>query len=184
MIQKVISKFYQKLSKRERVILFTTSGLLFLLFVDNFIVGPVLGRLSQLDRQIRDQETSIKTSLKVLVQKDRILAENSELTTQAPSFGTPEEEMTTLLKDIEAIANASKVSLVFVKPGNIDTKNNIKKYYATLECEGEMPEIVGFFHAIEGSSKLLKIERYLINPKNRESSIAHASLTISKTDFV
>jgi hypothetical protein len=143
-----------------------------------------MDKLAQLDQQIRDQETSIKTSLKVLVQKDRILSENGELTTHAPSFATPEEEMTTLLKDIESLANVSKVSLVFVKPGNIDTKNNIKRYYATLECEAEMPEIVGFFHAIEGSSKLLKIERYLINPKNRESSIAHASLSISKTEFV
>ncbi len=184
MIQKIFGKFYQKLSRRERVIFFGTLIFLFLLFVDRFIVSPVMDKLSQLDRQIHDQETSIKTSLKVLVQKDRILAENSELATHAPSFGTPEEEMTTLLKDIESIANTSKVSLVFVKPGNIEAKNNIKRYYATLECESEMPDMVTFFHSVEGSSKLLKIERYLINPKNKESSIAHASLTISKTDFI
>ena len=44
-----------------------------------------------------------------------------------------------------------------------------------------MDKMAGFFHTIESSTKLIKIEKYQIQPKSKQSSIARGTLTIYKT---
>ena len=45
----------------------------------------------------------------------------------------------------------------------------------------QMPEVASFFHHLESSNELLRVEKYDIQPKNKESSIARCSMTVSKT---
>jgi hypothetical protein len=176
-----LSEKYHKLSKREKAILYGTAIIIGLLFVDRFVVAPTHGKLASIDRAIQDEETAIKKSLHVLVQKNRIASDSREFMAYSVEGKSPEEEMTTLLQEIESLADKASVSLVYVKPANVETDRDVTKCMATLECESQMEQIAGFFHSIESSTKLLRIEKFEIQPKNRESSIARCSLTVSKT---
>ncbi len=179
---KKLPAIYQKLSKRERLILYGTAAILVGLFVDRLIVQSVVERLGGLSRQIQDEEIAIKRSLSVLVRKPKILEESKAFMAFSVEAQDPEAEMTGLLREIEAIADRSSVSLLYVKPGSAPEKTaGTRKYLATLECESQMEQVAVFFHAIESSTKLLKIEKFDIQPKSRESSIARCSATISKT---
>ena len=172
---------YQKLSKREKLILCIVCMVLGLLAADRLIIGPVFQKLVMLDRQIRDEEALIKKSLHILLKKQQIAAESGQLVVFSVNSENPEQEMTTLLKEVENIAGQSSVSLLYVKPGNASELGGVKKYFATTECEAQMAEIASFFHNIENSTKLLQIEKYSIQPKSKESSIAKCSVTISRT---
>lgn len=176
-----LSEKYRKLSRREKTILYGTTAALLFLFVDRLVVAPIHEKLSSVDRAIRDEETAIKKSLHVLVQKNRIAAENREFMAYSVDGKNPEEEMTSLLKEMESLADRASVSLIYVKPANVESDRGITKHMATLECESQMEQIAGFFHSIESSTKLLKIEKFEIQPKNRESSLARCSMTVSKT---
>jgi hypothetical protein len=44
-----------------------------------------------------------------------------------------------------------------------------------------MEQVPTFFQGIESSTKLLKIEKYQIQPKTKDSSIARCAVTIYKT---
>lgn len=180
MINKII-KLYQKLSKRERLILHVVFIVAGLLAMDRLVIGPVFQKMMALDRQIRDEETSIKKSLHVLLRKQQIASESKQFVVFSVDSKNPEQEMTALLKEIENIANRSSVNLLYEKPGNTKEDGKVRKYFATLECEAQMEEIASFFHNIENSTKLLQIEKYSIQPKSKESSIAHCSATISRT---
>ena len=183
-MKKKILDLYAKLSKRERSVFFGTVLVLTALFADRLVVEPIHTSLVRLDTKIRDEETAVKKSLHVLLQKDRITAEGKELAPYSVEARNPEEEMTGLLKEIEGIADRSTVSLLYVKPAASKEAEGTKKYFATLECESEMQQIASFFHSLESSPKLLKIERYEIQPKNKDSSIARCAMTVSKTVLV
>ena len=176
-----LSDFYLKLSKTERKVMWLAAFLVGLCFTDRVIVLPVVTTLSNLNVNIREQESAIKKSMNVLLHKDGIIAESHEYMSYSVEAKNPEEEMVGLLKEVEATAEKSGVSLMYVKPASTKDEKGIKKYYCTLECEAPMEQVATFFHDIESSTKLLKIEKYQIQPKSKESSTARCTITIYKT---
>ena len=178
---KAITKFYAKLSKGERRTLVVTVLVLSLLFTDRVIVTPLTTTLASLNQSVREQENSIKKSMNVLLYKDGITAESREYMAYSVEAKSPEEEMVGLLREVEAVTERSGVNLIFVKPGAVKEEKEIKKYYANLECEGPMEQVATFFHDIESSSQLVKIEKYQIQPKSKESSIARCTVSVYKT---
>ena len=175
------TEFYAKLSAAEKRIFWVTVLFVGFVFVDRVIVLPVSTMLTTLNVNLREQESSIKKSMNVLLHKEGIIAESREYAAYSVEAKNPEEEMVALLKEVEAQAERSGANLLYVKPANVKDEKGIKRYYCTLECEAPMEQVATFFHAIESSTKLLKIEKYQIQPKSKESSTARCAVTIYKT---
>ena len=173
--------FYAKLKKGERRILFITLFILGALFVDRVIVLPITMNLNGLSSSIQDQESAIKKSLNVLTHKETIIEESREYSQYSLEAKNPEEEMVSLLKEVESVAERSGVNLIYVKPGTVKDEKGVKKYYSNIEFESPMEQAATFFHGVESSNKLLKIERYTIIPKSKDSSIARCTISIYKT---
>ena len=176
-----LTKFYAKLSKNEKRVLFAAAVVVGFVFVDRVIVLPVATTLSDLNHNIHEQETSIKKSMRMLLHKDSIISESREYMAYSVEAKNAEEEMVALLKEVESVAEKSGVALIYVKPGTVKEESGIKKYYANLECEAPMEQVATFFHDIESSNQLIKIEKYQIQPKSKESSTARCTITIYKT---
>ena len=117
----------------------------------------------------------------MLLHKETIIEESQKYAAYFAASKKSEEEMVDLLKEVEAVANKSGVNLIYVKPGTAKEEKRVKKYYAILECEASMDQVATFFHDIEGSTKLLKIEKFQIQPKSKDSSVARCSVTAYKT---
>jgi hypothetical protein len=176
-----LASFYAKLSKKEKSILFVALLLIGIAFVDRVIVLPIVTSLSALSQNVKDQESAIKKSMSVLLHKDSIIEENRVYAEYSLEAKNPEEEMVGLLKEVEVVAKKTGVNLLYVKPGAVTEESKTKKYYANLECEASMDLAATFFHGIESSTKLLKIEKYQIVPKSKDSSIARCTVTVYKT---
>lgn len=179
---KRLAAAYAKLSRRERAVFYATAAVLALLFGDRLVLGPVVDRTLALEREIQEREASIRKSMHVVRRKAEILADGKKLVDYAADASeNPEKLMTGLLKELETIANRSTVSLIYVRPGTTVTEQGMTRLLANLECEAEMPEVAMFFHHIESSNKLLRIEKYEIQPKSKETSVARCVMTVSKT---
>ena len=178
---KKLLEFYKKLKPREKKIFFATATVIGFLLGDRLIVHPAVQAMGEMDRSIRGEESAIRKSVYVLNKKMRIQAESKELSIYASEVRDPEEEMTALLKTLESMTNQAGVNLVYVKPGTVKESPGMKKFYATLECESEMEQVSTLFHGIESSPKLLKIEKYEIEPKGKDSSLARCAMAVSKT---
>ena len=175
------AELYAKLSANEKKIFWVTAALVGFVFVDRVIVLPVSTMLMDLNTSLSEQEASIKKSLNVLLHKEGIIAESREYASYSVEAKNPEEEMVGLLKEVESLAERSSVSLIFVKPANVKDEKGVKRYYCTLEFEAPMEQVATFFHAVESSTKLLKVEKYQIQPKGKESSTARCAVAIYKT---
>lgn len=178
---KAVTRFYAKLKKGERRVLAVTLLILGAAFVDRVIVMPISTTLTGLSQSVREQETAIKKSMNVLLHKETISAESKEYMSYSVEAKNAEEEMVGLLREVESVAQRSGVSVVYVKPGTVKEEKGIKKYYANLECEAPMEQVATFFHDIESSNQLIKVEKYQIQPKSKDSSIARTTVSIYKT---
>jgi hypothetical protein len=173
--------FLARLSKKDKVIFYVTVTLVSLTLLDRLIVSPVFSKIKSLNKQIQDKETSIKVNLRILAQKDRILAESAKYGSfLGDSKNNADDQVTSVLRDIENLANKSSVYLVDMKPGSIKEFGASKKILINLNCEAQMEQLVDFMYNIENSDSLLSIEKYQLAPKSKDSSVAKCSLAVYK----
>lgn len=173
--------FFSRLSKREKVVFYATSFVVGILLADRLILQPIVHTLHSSHRELEDLESSIKKSMKLLSQKDRILKEVKEYASYSVQAKSAEEEMVGLLKFIEDLANESNVNLVYAKPAGEKEEGKIKKFLVNMECETQMQGLMNFFYKVEDSKQLLRIEKYTIQPSSPGSSVVKSAITISKT---
>lgn len=178
---KKITAIYVKLSRREKFMFFGALGAMMVLFTQYFVLQPALEKVLAISSKIGVQEVTIKKSFQILLRKEQIQKEGKQFEGFSVEGRSQEEEMTSLLKDIESLADRSSVTLMFVRPGTIKEEVGVVKYTASLECEAEMPSVANFFHSIENSKKLLQVDKYDIQPKSKDSTVTRCAMTVSKT---
>lgn len=170
-----------RLNKREKAILYVAVTFILFLLLFNFIIYPIYSKIHSLGSQIREREKSINTNLRIISQKDKIVNERRRYASFLRRPASDEEGMTSLLKQVEALANKSSLYVVDMKPGGIkEDKDKTKRYIVNLTGEGQMEQIVEFIYNVENADELLMVEKYQINPKTRESSVAECAIVISK----
>lgn len=172
--------FFTRLSKREKIIFYCTSFVVVTMVTDQLVIRPIARTFHSLNQQGRDLEMSIKKSVRLLAQKERMMKEAEEYAAYSAESKSPEGEAGAFLKHIEELANQSSVNLLYAKPASTQEKEAVKKYYVTLECEGQVEQLVNFFYQIENSKLLLRIEKYALQPTAKESSVIKCAVTISK----
>ncbi|MFH0738725.1 MAG: hypothetical protein V2A59_02560 [Candidatus Omnitrophota bacterium] len=177
---KALYSILTRLSKREKIILYGAALFMFLVLLDRMIIYPVFHRLESLDEEIKQKEYTVRKNIHILAQKDKILSESAKYAPFLSSLKSEEEEISSLLKEVETQANKASVYLVDLKPAGSKDIGTSKKYLVNLNCEAQMEQVISFMYNIENSNKLLIIEKYQITPKSRDSSVAKCSLTISK----
>jgi Tfp pilus assembly protein PilO len=169
-----------RLSKREKFIFYCALLIVSITLLDRLIIYPIFSKLNLLNKEIKEKEAGIRKNLHILAHKDRILAESTKYSSFLSSLKSEEEEMTSILKEIESLADKTSIYLIDMKPGGLKDMGTSKKYLVNLNCEAQMEQLVNFIYSIESSNKLLTVDKYQISPKSRESSIARCRITISK----
>jgi hypothetical protein len=172
-LQGILTRF----SPREKFIFYGAVTLVSLVLTDRLIISPIYSKIKSLDTQIEEKDAAIRKNMRVLSLKDRIITESQKYASFMGSAKSEEEEVTTLLKEVERLSNGSSIYLIDMKPAGVKGSG---RYSVNLSCEAQMEQLVDFMYAVESSDKLLLIEKYQISPKSKESSVAKCSMTITK----
>lgn len=175
-----IYAFLAHLSKRDKMRFYLAGAFVLAALFDRLIVAPITSKMQSLDKQIAEKAAAIKVDLRILGEKERIELESTKYKSFFTKEGSAEEEMSSLMKEVETLANKSAVYLLDMKPGTVKQSATAKEYTVTLNCEGELKRLIEFMYAIETSKKLLKTEKMQISVKSRESDTLKCSLLISK----
>jgi Tfp pilus assembly protein PilO len=179
-VPQVLRNFFLRLSKREKIIFCVAIGVASLLFLDRLAISPVFDKMAALNEKIRDKRASIKRTLRILAQKQRIEGQKARFPSYSFGIGSQEEGLTALLREIENLANKTSVYLIDVKPTGSRKEEFAQKYLVSIKCEAQMEQLIYFIYNIEKSDRLLTIEKYRINPKTEESSIANCSMVVAQ----
>lgn len=177
---KIFYKFFARLSKREKFVFYCAVFFVGATLIDGLIISPISYKLSSYDQEIQEKKAGIRRSLYLLTHKDKIDNEIARYSSYLASDMTEQEEMTSILKIIENIADKTAVYLIDMKPGGFKVVDAYKQSLVKLNCEAQMNQITEFIYRIESSEHLFTILSYQIGPKTKRSSVAKCSMTISK----
>lgn len=172
--------FIAHLSKREKIVFYAAVSFVSLTLLDRLIISPIHSKIKSLNKEIQETGSNIRKNLHILSQKDRISSEIAQYASFLNSAKSEEEEATSLLKEIESLANKAEVYLIDMKPMGLKDRDSYKKYLVNLNCESQMEQLSDFMYKIENSDELLTVEKYQITPKSKESSIVRCSISIAK----
>ena len=177
---KSIVSFISRLSKRERTIFYVTILVVVFFLLDRLVLSPILSKIEELNETIQFKEEAIEQSLLIVTQEDRIEGETKKYTSYLSKPQSEEKEVTAFLKEVENIAKKSSVYLIDIKPAGRDEGEASTRYFAKLNFEAQMEQVVNFFHSIASYDQLLKIESYEISPKAEGGTVVTCSTSISK----
>ena len=113
---KNIQGFLLKRPKKQRIIIYCAAAVLFLAMLERLVIAPISNKMRSINEEIKNKEDTIIKDLRIVSQKDSILAEKAKYRSFLQSAKTYEEEITLILKELEGLANKSSVYLVDMKP--------------------------------------------------------------------
>lgn len=168
------------MSPREKLIVHCTALVLFLFIMDRLVISPISSQIEALNKETQKEEAAIKKNLRILAQKEKIMAESKRFESYMNTTLSQDEEVTAMLKELEDLANKNSVYLIDLKPGDVKTSGGTKKYLINLTLEAELEQLAVFMYGVESSDRLFTVEKYQIEPKSRESSVARCTMIISR----
>jgi hypothetical protein len=180
---KQIQGFYatfSKMSKREKTVLYASAVFVFVAFLDRAIVGPIYNRTLALDKAIVDKQAAISRDLKILSQINSIENRKAEYRAYSVAETTPEQDTSSLLKEVDALALKSSLNVADIKPQDPKKEKEFKKYQVNVICEAPFDKLIEFMYNIENSRKVLKIEKFALSLKSKQDTALKCTLTISK----
>lgn len=177
----MIAAFYAKLGKRERMLVAAACVAVSLVVMDRAVLGPILARMRVLDVEIEVKSQTIKRNLRVLSFWDSIVTEYAKYSSYMDSGEkTREEIIADLLRKVESLANQKSVTIASVTPGDVDDNQIFQEYKTTLECEGQLGNVLSFMNLLEESDFLFQIKSYTLLPKSKGSEVVKCRMDMSR----
>lgn len=174
-------EYFSKLSKRGKVIVYITAIVIFIGLVDRLVYYPIVNRFKELDQEILLQEKQLRINLRNLAARETVLKAYSAYNGYALAAGSDEEEVASLLNEIEGLARKTGLSLVNVKPKPLTKKEFWKQYPVEIEVETEWAPLLKFIHGLYSSKYLLRIKHLRLMPTGRRTTRVKGYLIVNKS---
>ncbi|MFC1704072.1 type 4a pilus biogenesis protein PilO [Candidatus Omnitrophota bacterium] len=168
------------LSKRERNIVLIGSTFAIVVLLFNFVVAPMVSRFQELHQQIAAKEVKIKKNMKILKDKDRIEAEYEEYIGYMKQKTSDEQEMASLLSEVESAAQALEIRITDMKPRKVKTVEFYKGLAVELEAEGPLKQITEFIYTIQSPPHMLQVERVRLERRSARKPELKTNMLITR----
>ena len=167
------------LTKRERIILYATIGVIFFAIIFNAILFPLAKKNSELNKRISLAQQKLKNYIWLLSQKDVILNKYSLLTSSVNGSGK-ENQIVAGLTGLENMAKEANVRIIDIRPQpEVKSHGSRGEGVIELRAEGEAEAFLKFIYEIEKSLALLKIKKFQLSSRPNSQTL-EARFTITQ----
>ena len=176
-----VEAFISGLSPKEKKMLYITVGLIALTLFDRLILGPVQKESVQVEEKIASDMRQIRKNNLIIQYKDKIGKEEKDYSIFYTKKGLTSEKMiSAFLSEVEDYAKEAKIILTNINPVTTEDKTGYAQFSLTIECSGNMKNIISFIYSIDSSKRPLRVLSYNIVPKDRENYEVKCVITIIK----
>ena len=168
---------------RTRMLVYLTAGVILIFLFVNFFF-PALGlKIKNIDKQIKLKEVELKSAINIQNKKEDIAADYKAYNGYLAENKISEADMLAgFLKEVESIAQRTKVSIVNFTPGDQSREiGGNKVFYADARLEATPDQFYSFLNAIHASRLLIKVDKLVITAKDENASALRVDATISMT---
>lgn len=168
------------LSKRERIILYVTLGVIIFAIGFNFLFTPILTKNEDLNKEIELTQTKLKKYLRLLSQKDYLQNKYNEFSGHLKDSLTRDfDTYLGVLSELENLTKAANIRIIDIRPQAPKSLALYKEIIVDLRTEGTMADYLKFIYTVENSLSLLRIKKFQLNAK-ANTSLLEGSFSISK----
>lgn len=153
------------LAKREKIILYTTIGIIVLSIIFNLLLSPVLSANDKLNKEISLVRARLKKYLVLLSQRDYIRKQYSQFSEELKSFTRDADTSVSALSELENLAKAADIRIIDIRPQAAKGSGLYKEALIDLRAEGTIENYLKFIYTTENSLLLLKIKKMQLNAK-------------------
>lgn len=176
----MLKDFYTKLSDLGQKLFYAALAIWVLALFDVLFLRPVMIKLYDLDSAIHEKINIIKSDVRFLSYRDKIFRERKEFSIyQSGESLTEKEIIAGFLKTVELLGSETGIKVKLNKSDVVPKKGYIQ-YFADLECEGRLENVITFMHKVNTTDSLLKIVKFNMAGKRASAEEVKASMRISK----
>lgn len=168
------------ISKREKMFFAMTISIITISIFYGFVIEPFFKAYIRLSREINIKQTRLAKNLKLMNEKDIVSNEFKRHSQQLKEKGSDEEEMASVLSEIEIIGKNVGFYLSNVKPQKIKDMDFYKIMFVEIKFQADIQTFSKFIYEIQNSPLLLKVSRLQLNSKGGDSSFLEGTIQISK----
>ncbi len=154
-------------SPREQKIFYICIVVAILCGAYSFLVKPVYSRWMKLEKSITEEEIKYLRFKKLVKLRGRIEEEYNKHREKIKPLGSEEEEIATLLKEIEMQARKIGLYISKIKPLPVNDTTFCKEYTVQLKTEGDVLTLAKFLYNLQFSPQTLKVKRLEIKAKQK-----------------
>jgi len=177
-----LADFFNKLSKREKMIAYGAGFVFLVLLLDKVILNPIINNIESLEYQTQEEISMIKDDLLIIGYEDRINQEFDQLKVYFVEMRkTVSEERAEFLREMETLAQGAGVHLVTINPvDEIEEGKLYTEYRIKLQCLGTMDKVLSYIYSLSTSQLPTKVETLEILPPGKGKEEATCAMTVSR----
>jgi len=160
-----MKKFWQRLSQRERALVYLTGAILLFFIGKAAIATPLLNRQARVKGQLESQPLLLQKNLRYLSQKDSLLAAlevaRNQIKSVEPSLltgDTPSVTASDLQETVQSLATREGTQVITTRVLNPEPTGSFSKIAIQMEIGGQVQQLANLIRSIESAQKLLVID--------------------------
>lgn len=151
------------LTGREKTIFYLTSGVIVFALGFNFLLMPLFGKFSRLNREIALTRMKLVKYSWLLSQKDALLARYAVGVSSGNTSGQ-DDPLLSGLSTIEGLAQQSNIRIIDIRPDmQVKSSGQNKEALVELRAEGDAKGFFAFIYKLENSLFLLKVKKFQLS---------------------
>lgn len=174
---------FSKFTKRERFLFLFTASVIGGAALFILVLQPVMKEWGQLGLDLDSVNAKLYKNLKLLANKEAIEKEYNKYKEYIQKAGGGEDETAAILKEIETTASNCQVAITSIKPKGTKQFKSYRKFTVEVVSEAKLDQFLKFIYDLEGSKKLLKVERLVLSLKGSQSDVLKGTLIIRRISF-
>lgn len=173
--------FVSKLSGQSKVLFIVAVICVSIALMDRLMLGPFWSQMSYMEAEGKAKKENILRNKRILSFQAQIVDEYLKYSTYLDTGEmTQEQIIAALLKKIETLAAQQTVTITNIRPGDLEEKPIYRVYKTSIDCEGQLSNVLAFINLLEQSDFLFQVERYTMGPKSKGSDIIKCGLDIAR----
>jgi Tfp pilus assembly protein PilO len=146
----------------------------------SFVFAPLAEKISFLDKEIDSRELRLKKSQKILSREQVVEGDFKKHEQYLKQNSSDEQEMASLLSEIENVAHQVNVRINDMKPRKVKRVDFYNNFAVEIQSEGSLAEITKFIYTLQNPPHLLKAEKLRLEKQAIATSTLKGFLLVSK----
>ena len=173
----------RKLTQREKLILYATTGIIVLALLFNFVIVPVFERMSSVNEEIAKKSFLLGKQSGLIHSGENIVSLYENYRNALEKQETPEEIVAGLFENIENVALSSGIKVKKVKPLPVKESEEYKEVLLEVDLEGDFASMFKFINKLETDYSLVKIGSLRLAPQSSSSRTLRCRLNLYQIFF-